>query len=244
VSKDKGRLSPFVPLVITTLDSPAWKAMSHGAKSLYVALKRRVPRGRNRAFISYRDARKEICATPRKLSEWFKELQHYGFIVMVTPAYLGIEGRGKSPHWCLTKLGQTSKASAGGLLEPPTNDFLKWDGTKFQKIESRYPRGKRTATPVGNGSATPWETLPAESATPVVHIEDGESATPVGNITSLTTTSVRPSVRQKLEQQLAALSDELVANTSDRTMKQIHAHMARTRTALRRLNEQEGPEAV
>jgi hypothetical protein len=33
-SKDKGRLSPFVPLLISTLDSPAWKALSHGARSL------------------------------------------------------------------------------------------------------------------------------------------------------------------------------------------------------------------
>ena len=60
--RDKGRLAPFVPLLITTLDSPAWKAMSHGAKSLYVALKRRVPRERNRAYISYRDVEKEIQA--------------------------------------------------------------------------------------------------------------------------------------------------------------------------------------
>ena len=39
--QDKGRLAPFVPLILTTLDSPAWKAMSHGARSLYVALRRR-----------------------------------------------------------------------------------------------------------------------------------------------------------------------------------------------------------
>ena len=185
--RDKGRLAPFVPLLITTLDLPAWKAMSHGAKSLYVALKRRVPRERNRAYISYRDAQKEIQATPRRLSDWFKELQHYGFIVMVTPGCLGVEGKGKSPHWRLTELGATPKATADGLHEPPSRDFQNWNGTKFKRTKPRYPRGKRTATPVGNGSATPWETLKAESATPVVHIEDGESATPVGSITSLTT---------------------------------------------------------
>jgi hypothetical protein len=39
--QDKGRLPPFVPLIKTTIDCPAWKAMSHGARSLYVALKRR-----------------------------------------------------------------------------------------------------------------------------------------------------------------------------------------------------------
>ncbi len=76
MAKDKGRLPPFVPLLITTSDSPAWKAMSHGAKILYVALKRRCPLERNRAYISYRDAQAEIRATPRRISEWFRELEH------------------------------------------------------------------------------------------------------------------------------------------------------------------------
>jgi hypothetical protein len=40
-SKDKGRLPPFVPLILSTINNPAWKALSHGARSLYVALKRR-----------------------------------------------------------------------------------------------------------------------------------------------------------------------------------------------------------
>jgi hypothetical protein len=29
--KDKGRLPPFVPLLISTIDSPAWRAMSQSA---------------------------------------------------------------------------------------------------------------------------------------------------------------------------------------------------------------------
>ena len=39
----------FVPLLHATMDCPAWRAASHGARSLYIALKRRVPRERNRA---------------------------------------------------------------------------------------------------------------------------------------------------------------------------------------------------
>ena len=152
--RDKGRLAPFVPLLITTLNSPAWKAMSHGAKSLYVALKRRVPRERNRAYISYRDAQKEIHAHPRRICEWFRELEHYGFIVMVTPGCLGVEGKGKSPHWRLTELGATSKTTAEGLPEPPSRDFQNWDGTKFKKQKPATPVGSSTATPVGSSSAT------------------------------------------------------------------------------------------
>jgi len=39
--RHKNRLPPFVPLLIATLDAPAWRAMSHGARGLFVALKRR-----------------------------------------------------------------------------------------------------------------------------------------------------------------------------------------------------------
>ena len=56
----------FVPLLHATLDCPAWKAASHGARSLYVALKRRVPRERNKAFVSYRDACKELATDPTR----------------------------------------------------------------------------------------------------------------------------------------------------------------------------------
>ena len=39
--RDKGCLPPFVALLKETLASPAWLAMSHGARNLYVALKAR-----------------------------------------------------------------------------------------------------------------------------------------------------------------------------------------------------------
>ena len=98
----------FVPLLHATLDCPAWKVASHGARSLYVALKRRHPRERNTAFISYRTAQKELTASPSKIREWFAELEHYGFIVLHLPGSLGVDGKGKAPHWRLTELGNTS----------------------------------------------------------------------------------------------------------------------------------------
>jgi len=118
-------LGQFVPLLISTLDSPAWKALSHGAKALYVALKRRVPRDRNRAFVSYRQAQAEIRSSTRKIGEWFRELEHYGFIVLASHGSLGVDGKGKAPHWRLTELGSISRANADGLPEPPTRDFQK-----------------------------------------------------------------------------------------------------------------------
>jgi hypothetical protein len=38
--KDKGRLPPFVPLDVEVMSSLAWRATSHGARWLYVHLKR------------------------------------------------------------------------------------------------------------------------------------------------------------------------------------------------------------
>ena len=188
MGKHKNRLPPFVPLLISTLDTPAWRAMSHGSKSLYVALKRRVQNGRNRAYISYRTAERELRSSRRKIGEWFRELQHYGFIVLAVPGSLGVEGKGKSPHWRLTELGQVGRASADGMFEPPTNDFLRWNGTRFKK--------QNPGSYVGNGAVPTWETpsvptsetLKPEGVSYGVAIEDDESGSCGVAITRFTTT--------------------------------------------------------
>ena len=52
---------------------------------------------------------------------------------------LGVDGKGKAPHWRLTECGRTSKASAEGLFEPPPNNFLKWDGAiRPQALSRQY----------------------------------------------------------------------------------------------------------
>ena len=60
--------------------------MSHGAKCLYNLLKRRAPRHNNRAYLSYRIARRELKASFNKVNEWFAELEHYGFIELAVMA--------------------------------------------------------------------------------------------------------------------------------------------------------------
>lgn len=133
---DKGRLPPFVPVFTSTLDTPAWKALSHGARSLYVALKRRYNRNTHNngwIYLSQRDAADEIGSHHNEIARWFRELQYYRFIVMRTPGSLGVEGKGKAPHWRLTELGF--------MRELPTRDFERWNGQSFTdtKTESRAP---------------------------------------------------------------------------------------------------------
>ena len=107
MNKDKGRLQPFVPLLKETLDAPAWKAMSHGARSLYVALKLRYNRdfhNNGKIYLAQRKAAEEIGSHTNQVSRWFRELQHYGFAVMMEGGRLGVDGKGQAPRWRLTEL--------------------------------------------------------------------------------------------------------------------------------------------
>ena len=194
---DKGRLEPgFVALQPTLLNSRAWRALSHGAKALYVALKRRVNRGSNRGYISYRHAEAELRSSQRKIGEWFKELEHYGFIVLAMPGSLGVEGKGKSLQWRLTENGSTSKKSASGVFEDATKDFLRWDGTPFRpKRKKQNPASYGGYTPLPTGEAVPlptWDTPKPKSASYGVGIgREGSASYGVG-ITRLTTSGSLP----------------------------------------------------
>ena len=192
----------FVPLLHATLDCPAWKVASHGARSLYVALKRRHPRERNTAFISYRTAQKELTASPSKIREWFAELEHYGLIVLHQPGNLGVDGKGKAPHWRLTELGNTSRASADGVFDPPTREYLLWDGVVFDPLPFRDKRGSKRwyekqnpVTDGGNTSLPTYEAPPLptykapkpESVTDGVHIQGDGGVTDGVHISRVTT---------------------------------------------------------
>jgi hypothetical protein len=151
--REKGRLPPFVPLFNDTLDTPAWRTMSHGAQVLYVALKRRYSHNSHnngRVFLSQRDAAKELNSNHTQIARWYRELVHYGFIVQQTGGCLGADGLGKAPHWRLTEIGY--------MRDPPTRDFTKWDGRPFKnKVKPRQRPQKRPplaiVVPYGNPEA-------------------------------------------------------------------------------------------
>ena len=152
--KKKNSYPPFVMVTNQMLDAPAWRAMSHGARSLYIALKRRYSSNRKnngRIYLSHRQARKEIRAGASQIVRWFGELQHYGFIVMIEPGCLGLDGKGKAPHWRLTEVAYMRGTSSKGMEDMPTMDFLKWNGVRFSKREAgaakarSHRRSKREA---------------------------------------------------------------------------------------------------
>jgi hypothetical protein len=144
--KDKGRLAPFVPLDKEMMDSPAWRATSFGARCLYMHLKRRwsfKQRNNGRIFLSQRDAQEEMgCGARDSISRWFRELQHYGFVVMTVPGCLGVEGKGRAPHWRLTEL-EAPGGRNGNTWMLPTKNYLKWNGTKFQDGHGAVKRARK-----------------------------------------------------------------------------------------------------
>ena len=74
----------FVMITRLVLDSKAYRCMSMGARVLYVALKRRYWRDRHnngRIYLSQRDASRELNRDTNQITRWFRELQHFGFIV-------------------------------------------------------------------------------------------------------------------------------------------------------------------
>jgi hypothetical protein len=120
------RNGPFVMLLIEIIDAPAWRAMSHGAKSLYIALRRRYNAtidNNGKIYLPQRVAQKELHSKRDQIVRWFRELQHYGFIVMVSAGYLGLNGYGRAARWRLTELSCNK--------EQPTKDFLAWNGVAF-----------------------------------------------------------------------------------------------------------------
>lgn len=179
----KNRLPPFVPLLIDTLDTPAWRALSHGARSLYVALKRRYNvknHNNGKIYLSQRQAAAELGSHHNEIARWFRELQHYGFIVKTMPAYLGVDGRGKAPRWQLTELGT-------GFDYHPTRDFLRWDGQPFrdQKMKSRAVNGARSVQETAHSDVPENQPSNRVSVRDMAHISEPKGVPPFPHRSSL-----------------------------------------------------------
>jgi hypothetical protein len=146
-------------------------------------------------YLSTRAAVTELGSHSHRdnIRRWFRELQYYGFINMISAGHLGVEGKGKAPHWRLTEehyLGQ-----------PPTRDFLRWDGVIFheQKSPKYYATKKQNPGPPVRSTVDhppgppldhPSGPVRRPSGPPVQAIQRHQPGPPVQAITSLTTPSL------------------------------------------------------
>src|SRR4029078_8082435 len=94
----------FLPLFKETIRSPAWRAMSHGADALYIALKWRHVKINGHVYLSQRDAEAELGSNRNYIGRGFRKRAFFGFVQQTSPGGLGVDGRGKAPHYRLTEL--------------------------------------------------------------------------------------------------------------------------------------------
>jgi hypothetical protein len=198
ISEPRGSVARRLPVLIDTWKSPAWRAMSHGAKVLYVSLKARynfVHHNNGRIYLSQRTAAAEIGSRFGQIARWFRELQHFGFIVQTKGGSLGLNGKGTAPHWRLTECGY--------MNDPPTRDFLRWNGQTFTDVKRRTWQKRK------NPVAESCNTLLQKAATPplqecatlrgptVAGICNMEVPTPVAGMCNISSLPLPPAGKRK-----------------------------------------------
>jgi hypothetical protein len=141
VSRRRGqKLPPFTSLFRHTTKSAAWAALSVGARATFFELQENYNTNRqNTVFLSARTGSKKLNAHKDTVTKWVRELERFGFIVMVQGAHLGAHGSGKAAHYRLTDRPYAGK--------PPTYDFQNWDGVLFDRQKQNPVRLGRTPRP-------------------------------------------------------------------------------------------------
>lgn len=115
----KNKLEQFVPMFIKTMTSPAWRSLPHGARSLYLLMKRLYNRKKQGpVYLSGRFAAKELNAARNTIMTWLGALSTRGFIVKIERGSLGLNGKGKATLYRLTDEPFKGK--------PATREFLRW----------------------------------------------------------------------------------------------------------------------
>jgi hypothetical protein len=139
-NRGKGRLAPFVPIFRHTMKTPAWRALSVGARTTFLTLKANYnSNAQNAVFLSARDGARELGVCKDTVCKWLHELEHYGFIVEVLGAHLGVSGTGKAARYRLTDCPFAGQS--------PTYDFQNWEGVLYDAKKQNPVRKIRTPRP-------------------------------------------------------------------------------------------------
>jgi hypothetical protein len=114
------KLAPFIGMDRHQHKSAAFAALSAAAQALLVLYHTKMM---NAVYLSARLGARKINTSKNTAARGLAELEHYGFIVKVQGAHLGVNGIGKSAHYRLT-------AQPYGNLGA-TRDYQNWNGDFF-----------------------------------------------------------------------------------------------------------------
>jgi hypothetical protein len=136
--KSKG---PFVAVPKAIMATPAWRAMSLGARLLWIELRgwlRNDGLNNGKAHLSCRAAAEAIGTDKSSIGRWFVENEHFGFLRKTSEGFLGADGRGIAAKYRFTDLAHGT--------HPSTRDYEKWDGELF--VYTRRRAGRKKQNPV------------------------------------------------------------------------------------------------
>jgi hypothetical protein len=138
----KGRIEgQWTAVRYEVMQSAAWKHMSMGARILYIALIKNLSfqaDNNGKIFLATRKAAEDIGASQRAVCFWFRELEHFGFIVQTEP---GTSMR--AARWRITDVGW---GKLDGKSIERTKDYLKWDGELFERLpKNRKGRARKSS---------------------------------------------------------------------------------------------------
>ena len=148
----------FTKLVRTTMNTPAWCALTPVAQALYPWLKLewRGPQNNNNGKIrlSVRQAAANLGVNIKTAARGFHDLQAKGFIYVTEPARLGVGGEAKSPSFELTEIAlpQSDQYSGRRLYR----DWREGADFPVHKAALHNPRGinGKTKPCAQNGNST------------------------------------------------------------------------------------------
>jgi hypothetical protein len=125
-----------LPKAITR--SAAWRAMSFGARLLHIEFRGWLRNDRlnnGHLFLSCRSAANAMGASRTRVTGWYAENEHFGFLRKTAEGFLGSDGRGIAAKYRFTDLAYGT--------HPPTRDYEKWEGQPFVYTPRRPDRKKQ-----------------------------------------------------------------------------------------------------
>ena len=147
----------FIPAFVReTRRTPAWKALSNGraravhdSQGVTTSVGFKNNNGHIYSFGAEGDGERGV-SNRELIRRWYRELQHYGFIVMSEPWVASVSGaRAKLRSGARPEL---QRPHIGRLKGKPTLDYKKWDGTPVQRQPNlarprKNPRGNEKRIP-------------------------------------------------------------------------------------------------
>lgn len=127
--KNEQQLEHWTQMIRSTMETPAWRALSTTAQALYPWLKLewKGTKFNNNGKISLpvRVAGERLGCNMKTAARAFHDLQAKGFLLLINHGRLGVEGKGAPPTFEITELATPGEQSGKKL-------FLRWrEGQDF-----------------------------------------------------------------------------------------------------------------